>query len=149
MFATWVVCIIIAIFWQRSTIVAILAVLVAYGYGIFLCQYLIPQQDNTKNLKPLVDIYQEYKRPGAELIVYGDAGYSLNYYDNDKFKIFTEDEKDQFSGYIQTHPMLFIIVDRRHEYSLLRVLQRDSSQKWYYISKTHPDYRLITNIKVK
>ena len=75
-------------------VVALLAVLVAYGNGVFMLHHLVPDHAGERSLKLYADRLSQLEQPDADVVFYGWIRYSILYYYGDDITYFDPDELD-------------------------------------------------------
>ncbi len=147
-FGAWALVMTLAIFRKRSIIVAVLAVLLAYGNGLYLCHYVMPQHTRHRNVKPYLDYYIEHKNPSSSLAFLGRLRHSMNYYyEHDKYTYFNPRKQSSFIRYLkkktENNKEVYLIIEDKYMDSVQKKVQNQTDLRWHRISDYHPDYFLV------
>lgn len=146
MFAAWATVMVLSIFFRRSRLMVTLAILIAYGNGIFFCHYVMPEHTKTRTVRHFLEYYLKRKDPDTQLIFYGKIRPSINYYyGKDKYHHFEKREEKKLAAFVGDEKKVYIIAEKKYARRLLRQLRQRTPFKWQTISREHPRYQLISN----
>ena len=145
LFTLWALVIGLAVFIRRSRVIAVLAVLIAFGNGIYFCHYVFPAHTKTRNVKKYIEYYVRERKPETRFIFYGKMRASMNYYyRKGKYRHFEQGEKNSLLAYAKSNRHMMIITERKFAKKLLRRLRKETVLRWRLISMEHPRYWLIS-----
>lgn len=147
-FGAWALVMTMAILWKRSVLVAVMAVLIAYGNGLYLCHYVMPRHTRDRNIKPYLDYYVEHMKPSSSLAFMGRLRHSINYYyEYDKYTYFNPNRQSAFIRYLKEKTdddgEVYLIVEDKYRDHLQRQVKTRTDLRWYRISSYHQDYSLV------
>jgi 4-amino-4-deoxy-L-arabinose transferase-like glycosyltransferase len=140
----WALVMTLAILRKRSRAAAIMAVLIAYGNGLYLCHYVMPRHTRHRNVKPYIDYYIEHKKPSSRLAFLGRLRHSMNYYyQYDKYTYFNPRRQSSFIRYLKDNKEVYLIIEDKYMESVQEKVREQTNMRWYRISDYHPDYSLV------
>jgi len=145
-FASWAALIAWLCLTRRGVgVVALLAVLVAYGNGVFMLHHLVPDHASERSLKLYAERLSQLEQPAADVVFYGWIRHSILYYYGDEFVYFEPDDLDEVVAFVRDKPDVYIIVQETVLEDLLDRLHRLRQSRWTLFSDDHPRFYVVTN----
>jgi len=143
----WVVAISLSTLLRRKTVVATLALAVAYSGSIYFSHYVMPAHSRWRNLKRYTDHFQSIPDSGTQLIFFGKIRSSMYYYQGrTEFNQFDGHEAAAVRELVRGKSNVYMIVQNRFKALLYAELQKNTDQTWYIVSpEQHPGFEFITN----
>jgi 4-amino-4-deoxy-L-arabinose transferase-like glycosyltransferase len=144
--AGWVVAVAAAVLSRRATAPFALAVLVAYGNGVYLSHHVLPAHTPERTLKGYVDLYRQVREPDAVLAYFGKLRYSTHYYlGKHEFVQFDPDEIAGLIEFVRDRPHVYVISQDLYADPLLERLHAWSGKRWTILADDHPQFQLLAS----
>jgi 4-amino-4-deoxy-L-arabinose transferase-like glycosyltransferase len=153
MFAAWAVVMALGMVWARSRTVAALAVAVALANGIYFSHVVMPSQDAERSMTQYINYFIDHRLgDDSPLALYGKRRYSTTYctyhMPDETVDHFDKNDLDEFVEFVSQPGEFYIIVEIKCVNKMLSAIRKQSGRKWYYVSKEHPRYWLLTNTPI-
>ena len=146
----WTIGMLLATLINRSRIIAGATVLIAYANGMYFCHEVMPTQDVGRSMAAYVEYYKSHRADEtSDLAFYGKHRYSTAYYcygmDDETLHYYSRSEPENLARFAHDQTEIYIITEKKHWQRLHAELQKHSGKSWYYVSREHPRYWLVTN----
>lgn len=141
----WGVIMIAGCFRRKSLIVVSLAVIAAYGNGLYFSHHVIPKHTVARSMQSYLEVIRDHFNPDSPLLFYAPKmRHSLYYYrDKSKSKFFKRRAEEELVKFAQENPDAIIIARTSYAFRLRLRLKRATGDSWSIIAQCHPRYVLM------